>query len=328
MTDTSNQAPRSPRLKPLFLSLALAFCGAPMVAQAAVINLTAEAGNFGQPRVVLIPQGGAYPYPADGFDYYASASLGNGGSYFFHTYGFAGNPSFFGARASGEQDFDLSTSATYLGTVTNNGTAAGMATFSFNVDSGDIGVYGQGVGQAGLLLQVLVNGNAVARSQTTVAATSTGVSCTENDLGSLSGYMACGSATDNSVFAAGGLFEVNLGMINPGETFNIQYDIISTASGQFTSGAVNCNYTDPGYGGYEGVEAQRLTNENNFFCPTFNAISRSGDPFNEPLEVVEPTSADFRTSISQVPEPSSLALLGAAGIAGLLARRRSRQTPR
>lgn len=313
------------RLRPLYLSLALAFCGAPMVAQSAAITLTAEAGDYGASRTVLIPQGGAYPYPASGFDYYAAGGapvMTQGGNYFFHTYGFAAAPTFFGARASGENNFNLSTSATYTGTVTNSGSVAGMASFSFTVDSGDLGLFGQGVGDAGLLLQVLVNGVAVARSQTSISLTAGGVSCTENDLGALASYMACGASTANQVSGASQSYTINLGMLNPGESFNIEYDIIATASGQFTSGAVNCNYEDPGYGGY--VEVTQVIGEGVLNCPVFNAITRSGDPFNGPIEQgFEPTQANFSTSVNPVPEPGSLALLGAAGLAGVAARRRA-----
>ncbi len=312
------------RLRPLYLSLALAFCGAPMVAQSAAITLTAEAGDYGAARTVLIPQGGAYPYPASGFDYYEAGGapvMTQGGSYFFHTYGFAAAPTYFGARASGENNFNLSTSSTYTGTVTNSGAVAGMASFSFTVDSGDLGIFGSGVGDAGLLLQVLVNGVTVARSQTSISLTAGGVSCTENDLGALASYMACGSSTDNQVFGNSQSYTINLGMLNPGESFNIEYDIIATASGQFTSGAVNCNYVDPGDGGYETAQ---VIVEIPLNCPVFNAITRSGDPFNSPIgNGFEPTTANFSTSVSPIPEPGSLALLGAAGLAGVAARRRA-----
>lgn len=319
------------RLKPCALSVALAVCGAPLVAQAATITLSAAYSLNGGAVQNGLTSGNAqisgdtvYPTPT-GSDFYMFEQSGISNA-FFHTYGFVGNPTYFGARASGEGQWTATTTANYATTFTNAGLTAVPLSLSFNVDSGDVGLFGNGTGMADLLLRVRVNGADVARDQTTISMGANGTTCVENDLGStLSSYTSCGgNGNANQVFGNGGLFTVDLGLVGAGQSIDIDYDIIATTNGAFSSGAVTCNY-EPGYGGYGGYEtvATQAVSEGGYFCPTFNGIARSGDPFNLPVNDTTP-SVNFDPRLNGVPTPGSLALAGLAAAVAWGTRRRRR----
>ncbi|MBL8332672.1 MAG: hypothetical protein JNM08_06195 [Rubrivivax sp.] len=318
-------------LKPCTLSVALALCGASIAAQAATITLSADyslgsrAGGVNgltDPDAFFSGDGpSAYP-TATGSDFYLTKNDAMGNNVFFHTYGFVSSPTYFGARSSGEGTWYASSVSNFKTTFTNNGTAILPLSLSFNVDGGDVGLYGSGEGFAQLALRVMVNGSDVARDQVTIEQTATGTTCTEDDVGtSLAAYMSCGSPTANSVFASGGLFTVFLGNIDVGQTIAIDYDIISTTSGEAMTGAVDCNYNEEGYGGYEQVE-RTAAFEGPYYCPRFNGIARSGDPFNLPITDGAP-QVNFDPRLN-VPTPGTLALFAAAAVAGLAAQRRRR----
>lgn len=316
-------------LKPAALAVALALCGAPMALQAATITLSASYSmNGGALRDGLTDpdaqfSGATPPYPTGtGSDFYLTKQDGVS-NVFFHTYGFVSEPTYFGARSSGEGQWSTSTTANYNTQFTNGGLAALPLSLSFVVDSGDLGLFGTGTGQAELILRVRVNGVDVARDKTTISSNGSGFTCTEDDLGAtLASYTSCGgNGNANQAFSSGGLYTVDLGLVEAGRSVLVDYDIIATTSGSFTSGAVNCNYQ--GYGGYEGYGGYgelTLVTEGPSSCPTFNGISRSGDPFNLPLTDADPgTPFDPRFN---VPAPGSLALAGLATVIAAVTRRR------
>ena len=71
--------------------------------------------------------------------------------------------------------------------------------FTFNVDSGNLGVTGVGDWFAELLIRVRKDGVDVARDQTTITQTAGGtVSCVSNDFGALGSYIDCASPTSTN----------------------------------------------------------------------------------------------------------------------------------
>lgn len=247
---------------------------------------------------------------AQGSDLYLSDSNGVG-SVFFHTYGYASGFSYFGARASGNGSFEATTSVRFSRTYTNTSGLAQDFVFSFNVDWGEIALSGSGDALADLLLSVKKNGTTLARDHTTLTQEVSGQrSCTTDDVGSgLSGYTGCsGSGVSGG---ASGAYAVNLGLIGVGESFTLEYDIVAKVAGSMDYNSGGCEPTraareqqaafssECGYGGY--------------------AVARSGDPFGDPANF------DVRPALN-VPEPTSLALVGVAalGLAGVRRRRQQR----
>lgn len=326
------------RLKPVCVAAAVALMALPLAARAAAISLEASYALDGSTMVhpignegTLVPFDAVFP-TGDAADFYLYKQSDAGSNVFFHTYGGTGasSPTYFGARASGQGDFSASTSATYTDRYVNHSGGASNVAFTFNVDFGELGLFGQGTGQASLLLQVMVNGTVVSRGYTKIVQDSSGVICSEDDLGALGSYMSCSSPSSRYANGSGGPFTVDLGLVADGEALDVEYDIVSTTSGTYTSGDVDCNLQGGyGYGGY-GLTA---VFEGPSFCPRFNGVARSGDPFNLPLDVRTPGGSAslaafaFDSTAASVPEPTSLGLLGAAAAAAAL-RRRRRQAPR
>jgi hypothetical protein len=277
-----------------------------------------------------------------GADMYLYQDNGSGSNVFFHTYGFTGGSTYFGARASGQGSFYASTFARFTQTYTNTTSTAQLFNFAFNVDFGELGITGAGQGFAGLMLRVnTTSGSSTttrAQDYTEIRQTSTpaDVQCSDSDIGSLAGYISCSGNTRN-LSGSAGTYNVDLGLVGAGESFTLDYDIIATVAGELAEsssygygfGFNGCNnaeganlfaVVDDGYGGDPNACA----------APSFfpgMAIARSGDPFNGPQFGTGGPSAfstaNFSvTSTSAVPEPGSLALVGAAAGALLLARRR------
>lgn len=268
----------------------------------------------------------------NGADFFLSKSDASSNSVFFHTYGFSGPSTYFGARASGQGKFFASTSARYSNVFTNNSDVAQMFTFSFNVSSGQLSLTGAGAGFADLMLRVSKNGTDVARDHTTITQTLTSAdaTCMTDDLGLLGTYMNCASANDTDASGGdSGPFSVSLGSIAAHDSFTLDYDIIATVSGNLSQSS-GSGY---GYGcnlGALAEDMQALTTVGGCNFPG-TAVSRSGDPFGEPIfntdggMINDPGSAGLNGQFSSsVPEPGSIALMGLA-LAGLAASRRKKK---
>ncbi|MCE4554694.1 PEP-CTERM sorting domain-containing protein [Pelomonas cellulosilytica] len=315
----------APRARLLSLLVAAACGGLCATASAdPTITLTATYALNGNAPADAIPEGSTTPLPGGGADFYFSKDEAGSGV-FFHTYGDTNGSSYFGARASGQGlDFYARTSALYSGSYTNTTGSVQLLNFSFNVDSGNVGLSGDGTGSANTRLQIRRNGSVVSQGDTTIVQTTSGVTCSESDIGVLGNWANCASATDSSVYGAGGPFTVNMGLVGIGETILIDYDIVSIVSGR--GNVHTCGGGYGGYGGYEGYGGYGGDGGNGnplptYECADFSAIARSGDPFDGGTPV---NTADFLVTATAVdlPEPGSLGLLAAAGGGWWLSRRR------
>lgn len=285
------------------------------------------------PSSNLYPPGGS----SDGADFYLMKNDTSGNNVFFHVYGFASTPTYFGARASGEGQFAADARTTLTQVFTNTTGVAQMYNFAFYVDAGEVGVMGTGDGFASLLLNVKKNGTSVAKDFTSITQTAAGVVCADTDVG-LS-YMSCADATSSHAYGSAQSFNVSMGLVNPGESFTLDYDIIATISGNLSGG--DSTWYQACRGGY-GEAAAAATGGDGYGGPidgdkevcTFHqwfpgsAIARSGDPFNGPQfgtggpSATDPANFAMTNSPANgVPEPGSLALIG-LGLAGLAAARR------
>jgi hypothetical protein len=318
---------RRPKL--MALAVAGAMLGVPLTVVAnPVISLSASYsldGGLGgsSSNAIADPLAQNYALPGGSDFYLQKDSTTTNSSVFFHTYGSVGSPSYFGARASGQGTFSAQTGANYHAVVNNTTSGALNGSFSFTVDFGELGVFGSGTGVADLLLRIKINGAVVPVTQdhTTITYNNGTSTCVDNDFGVLGGYMTCSAPDANSASASGNSYILPFS-IAAGSSLTLDYDIISTVSGQLDafSGITNCNfYATREYGG-EGGDPPPAEAPSN--CVNFNAIARSGDPPGFALD--NTSTADLRLN---VPEPGSMALVALA-LAGVAASRRRRQRPR
>ena len=314
------QSYTSPRPTLLALSIAAALAGASFSVQAApsiTLSAFANPGSQTPNTTELVPPGTQ--------DFFATPGA-IGGSLFYHTYGYAGGLNYFGARVSGDGTFYGKTSARYTDTYVNTSGSAQNVNFSFNVDSGNIGVSGGGSGFADLLLQLQFNGNVVAQSHGRIDDPAVGATTCNSNVGSantgaLAGYLSCDAGNTS---ATGNSNSYSLSqLVAAGDSLVVQYDIISEISGAYTSGGTTlCSYGPGGGGGELAAFAVGNGEADNgppgyTGCQFYQAIARSGDPAG--FDPFNPAVFSF-----SVPEPGSLAL-AVVGLGGLAAARRKRR---
>lgn len=322
--------------KPRLLCLALASVlgGTTLTAQATpAVALTAAenvTGATGPGTALVTP---ASPGGGD-FFHNGGGGMGSTGTTFFHTYGFNTGLTYFGARVSGTGTFFGNTSATYTDSYTNSSAVAQLVTFSYNVDSGQIGLSGTGTGYAELLLSLAFNGTVVARDHGRIDYSGSSATCNTNvggdDVGVLASYLACsgGSATASSAFGSSGSY-IATQILAAGATLNISYEIRAETAGTLSGATTTlCSGGDRGgqtlSGGAPETDVFVADVPGNSGCTNFNGISRSGDPAGFAPAPFNPGRFNITgTTAAGVPEPGALALVGLAlaGLAGVARRR-------
>jgi len=266
----------------------------------------------------------------------------SGDSVFFHVYGNSSNV--FGSRSSGEGDFTATGTFSLSDTITNTSGVAGNFFLDYVVTAGELrvncGTAANCAGTAGYDINIAVDGSTVEAATGDLLMDNSGTTLSTTGFG-LSGatQSGIGGGSKNGNYSWSNTHRVaNLGFFNPGETFSLDYTLITTATGAFgNDGSTNCYGGDGGIGGPEGlIETTVVVGGGTSACPGGSAGARSGDPNN----VTGPTVFNVTNSPVGgipsgpagggvfVPEPGTLGLLGLGLLAGLGIRRRRSVKPR
>lgn len=222
------------------------------------------------------------------------------------------------ARSSGGGSFDADSSIRQSVEFTNTTATAQNYSFDFTINNGSLSAYDYNTLAVGEYVQaandvaIMLNGVDIFTSQATLMLTDSGTTLT-------TGGIELGTYTTNSDYYSWGTYTgtLDLGIFNPGESFLLEYDILTSADSNISSsfGCESEGYGDFGNGDWIGEEFS--------FCYSNYGASRFGDPNSINGMPISPLTV---TSVS-VPEPGMLFLL-AGGVAGLAfaGRKRARKS--